>query len=82
MDSERRICSSLVNFPCDSYPVAQSWSDQNYKSQGDCLTVDYVSSLPEEPYAKFTQHHLSDLVTLWEQFGVSEKRNFEKHMAT
>ena len=71
-----RVCSSSDRLPCDSYLSTQSWSKQIHKSQGDCLTTDYVLSLPEEPYTNFTQNHLSDLVTLWEQFGTSKKKQF------
>ena len=79
MDStEYRICSSSVRLPCGSYPSTQSWSEQAYKSQGDCLIRDFVSSLPEEPYANFTQNGLPDLATLWRQYSISEKQTFRK----
>ena len=55
MDSiECRICSSLAKLICDSYPSTQSWSEQIHKSQGDYLTMDFVLSLPEEPYIDLT----------------------------
>ena len=77
MDSTKcRICSSSARCPCDSYSSTQSWSEQVHKSQGDCLTRGYVSSLPEEPYMDFTQNRLSDLATMWGQFGISEKQKF------
>ena len=38
--------------------------------------MDYVLSLPEEPYMDLTENHLFDLATLWEQFGISEKKKF------
>ena len=79
MDSiECRICSSSARVPYDSYSSTQSWSEQVNKSQGDCLAIDYVSSLPEEPYTDFTQNCLSDLATLWGQFGTSKKQKFHK----
>ena len=79
MDStEFRICSSSAQFSCDSYPNTQSWSEQAHKSQGDCLIRDFVSSLPEEPCANFTQNGLSDLATLWGQYSISEKQTFRK----
>ena len=62
--------------PCDSYPSTQNWLEQVDKSQGDCLARDYVSTLPEEPYTDFTQSGLSDLTTLWGQFGILEKQKF------
>ena len=79
MDStECRICSSSARILCDSYPSTQGWSEQIHESQGDCLTKDYVSSLPKEPYTDFTQSGLSDLTTLWGQFSISEKQKFCK----
>ena len=42
------------------------------------MIVDYVSSLPKEPYTDLTQNLLSDLATLWEQFGISEKKKFRE----
>ena len=54
MDStECRVYSSSTRLPCDSYSTTQSQSEQIYKSQGNGLTTDYVSSLPEEPYTDF-----------------------------
>ena len=77
MDSTKcRVCSSSARLSCDLYPSTQSWSKQIHKNQGDCLTTDYVSSLPEEPYTDFTQNHLSDLAILWGQFGTLEKQKF------
>ena len=38
--------------------------------------MDYVSSLPEEPYTDFTQNHLYGLAILWGQFGILEKQKF------
>ena len=38
----------------------------------------YESSLPEEPYTDLTQNRPSDLVTLWEQVGTSEKKKFRE----
>ena len=38
----------------------------------------YVSSLSEEPYTDLTQNRLSDLATLWEQFGISGKKRFHE----
>ena len=77
MDSiECRICPSSVRLPCGSYLSTQSWSKQVYESQGECLAGDFVSSLPGEPYTEFTQSFLSDLATLWGQFGMSEKQKF------
>ena len=35
-----------------------------------------MSSLLEEPYTDFTQNDLSNLTTLWGQFGISEKQKF------
>ena len=79
MDStECHICSSSVKLPCGSYLSTQSWSKQVYKSQGDCLARDFVSSLPREPYTDFTQGCLSDLATLWGQFGLLERQEFHK----
>ena len=79
MDStEFRVCSSSAQFSCDSYPSTQSWSEQAHKSQGDCLIRDFISSLPEEPCANFTQNGLSDLATLWGQYSISEKQIFRK----
>ena len=40
--------------------------------------MDYVSSLPEEPYMDFTQNCLSNLATLWGQFGTSERQKFRE----
>ena len=40
------------------------------------MILSYVSSLPKEPYIDFTQNRLSDLATLWEQFGISKKKKF------
>ena len=37
-----------------------------------------MSSLSEEPYMDFTQSCLSDLTTLWGQFGMSKKQKFRK----
>ena len=75
MDSvERHVWLSSAKLPCDSYPNTQSWSEQIHQSQGDCLTVDYVSSLLEEPYTSLTQNYLPDLATLWELFDISEKK--------
>ena len=37
-----------------------------------------MSSLPEESYTDFTQGCLSDLVTLWGWFGMSEKQKFRE----
>ena len=37
-----------------------------------------MSSLPEESYTDFTQGCLSDLATLWGQFGISERQKFRK----
>ena len=76
--TECRICSSLARLPFDSYPSTQSWSEQIHKSQRDCLIMDYMSSLPEEPYMDFTQNCLSDLTTLWGQFGTSERPKFRE----
>ena len=79
MDSiECRICSSSARLPCDSYSSTQSQSEQIHKSQGDCLTLSYVSSLPEEPYTDLTQNCLSDLATLWGQFDTSKKKTFQE----
>ena len=79
MDSMKcRICSSSARCPCDSYSSTQSWSEQVHKSQGDCLTRGYVSSLPEKPYMDFTRNYLSDLAILWRQFGTSERKEFHK----
>ena len=76
--TECHICSSSAKCPCDSYSSTQSWSEQVHKSQGDCLTKGYVSSLPKEPYTDITQNCMSDLVTLWGQFGISKKQKFRK----
>ena len=73
-----RICSSSARCLCDSYSSTQSWSEQIHKSQGDCLTMVHVSSLPEEFYADFTQNHLSDLATLWGHFSTSKKKKFHE----
>ena len=42
------------------------------------MIPDYVSSLPKEPYIDFTQNRLSNLATLWEQFGISKKKKFRE----
>ena len=76
MDSERLVCSSLAKLPCESYPDTLSWSRQIHQSQGDCLILGYISSLPEEPYTDRTQNRMFDLATLWEQFGISKKKRF------
>ena len=79
MDStECRICSSSARIPCDSYPSTQRWSKQIHKSQGDCLTIDHVLSLPEEPYIDLTQNCSSDLATLCGQFGTLENKQFRE----
>ena len=79
MDStEFCICSFSTKFSCDSYPSTQSWSEQAHKSQGDCLIRDFVSSLPKELCANFTQNGLSDLATLWGQYSISKKQTFRK----
>ena len=77
MDSiECRVCSSSTRLPCDSYSSTQNLSVQIHNRQGDFLIMDYVSSLREEPYIDLIQNHLSDLATLWAQFGTSEKKKF------
>ena len=38
----------------------------------------YLSSLLEEPYTNLTWNRMSDLATLWEQFGISEKKRFRE----
>ena len=38
----------------------------------------YTSSLSKEPYTDLTQNRLSDLTTLREQFGISEKKRFRE----
>ena len=79
MDStECRICSSSIRLPYGSYLSTQSWLEQVHESQGDCLARDFVSSLPGEPYTDFIQNCLSDLVTLWGQFDISEKQKFRE----
>ena len=78
MDSERLVCSSLARLPCESYSDALRWSEQIHHSQGDCLILGYMSSLPEEPYTDFTQNSLSDLATLWGQFYLSERKRFRE----
>ena len=42
------------------------------------MILSYVSSLLEEPYTNLTQNRLSDLATLWEQFGISKKKRFHE----
>ena len=78
MDSKRLVCSSLARLPCESYPDTLIWFEKIHQSHGDCLIPSYVSSLPEEPYTDLTQNHLSDLTTLWEQFGISKKKRFRE----
>ena len=79
MDSvECQVCSSSARFPCDSYLSTKSWSEQIHKSQGDYLTMDYVSSFPEELYTDLTQNFLSDLATLCGQFGTSKKKQLRE----
>ena len=82
MDSECLVCSSSVRLPCESYLDTLSWSERIHQSQGDCLILGYISSLPEEPYTDRTQNRMFDLATLWEQFGISKKRDFVKLMLT
>ena len=76
MDFKRPVCSSSAKLPCKSYPDTLRWSEQIHQSQGNYLILGHVSSLPEEPYTDLTQNRLSDLATLWEQFGVLEKKKF------
>ena len=76
MDFERLLCSSSVRLLYESYPDTLSWSEQIRQSQGDYLIPSYVSSLLEKPYMDLTQNYLSDLATLWEQFGISKKKRF------
>ena len=78
MDSERLVYSSLARLLCESYSDTQSWFEKIHQSQGNCLTPDHVSLLPEEPYTDFTQHRLFDLAALWEQFGISAKKRFRE----
>ena len=78
MDSKRQVCSSSANLYCESYPNALRWSKQIHHSQGDCLTPDYMSSLPEEHYTDLTQNSLSDLIILWGQFSTFEKMKFRE----
>ena len=78
MDSERLVCSSSTRLPCESYPNTLSWSERIHQSQGDCLILGYMSSLPEEPYTDCTQNRLFDLVTLWEQFGILKNKRFRE----
>ena len=78
MDFECLVCSSSVRLPCESYLDTLSWSKRIHQSQGDCLISSQVSSLPEKPYTDLTKNHLFDLATLWEQFGISEKKRFSE----
>ena len=78
MDSKRRVCSSSAVLPCESYLDTLRWSEHIHQSQGDCLTHDYISSLPEEPYTEFIQNDLSDLATLWGQFSSLTKKRFHE----
>ena len=78
MDSERLVCSSSARLPCESYPDALRWSEQIHHSQGDCLMLGYMSSLPEESYMDLTQNSLSDLAILWGQCSISEKKKFRE----
>ena len=78
MDFERLVCSSSGRLPCKSYLDTLRWSEQIHQSQGDCLISSYMSSLPEESYTDLTQNCLSDLATLWEQFGISKKKRFHE----
>ena len=73
MDFERLVCSSSVRLLYESYPDTLSWSKQIRQSQDDYLIPGYVSSLSEDPYMDLTQNYLSDLATLWEQFGILGK---------
>ena len=76
--TECYICSSSVRLLYGSYLSTQSWLERIHESEGDYLTMDYLSSLSEEPYTDFTQNHLFDLATLWGQFGTSKRQKFHK----
>ena len=78
MDFERKIYSTSVRLSCESYLEAQYWSEQTRQSQGDYLKVGHVSSLSEEPYVKFTQNNMSELVNLWKLISITEKERFHK----
>ena len=70
MDSERLVCSSSARIPC--------WCERIHQSQVDYLILGYVLSLSEKPYMDLTQNCLSNLATLWEQFGISKKKRFRE----
>ena len=78
MDFEWLVCSFSARLSCESYRDTLKWSEQIHQSQGDCLIPSYVSSLSEEPYIDLTQNRLSDLVILWEQFGISKKKRLRE----
>ena len=79
MDSERLVYSSSARLFYESYLDTLRWSEQIHQSQGDCQILDYESSLSEKPYTDLTQNCLSDLATLQEQFGISEKKKFREN---
>ena len=70
-------------FPCESAPKVQRWSKIVQQEREDCLTIDHMPSLPEEPYINLTYNDIFDLVTIWGQICRVEKESFcKKNMGT
>ena len=73
---KRRVCSSSVQVPCQSYAEAKAWSVKAQGKKGDCLAMGYTSLLPEKVSTNLEQNDLSQLEEIWKRIKEPGKQRF------
>ncbi|XP_017972285.1 PREDICTED: uncharacterized protein LOC108661077 [Theobroma cacao] len=59
------------------YQVTQHMASTQ-QSEGDCLSNDHFSSLPDRVHLDLKQNDFTDLINIWDKWGATTRANFDR----